>query len=114
MERALIGAIDVASEESIWLCTMCNSCTERCQLGVDPASVICSLRNLAAEEGNSPDHFLSEARLFMETGMAFPMTGLTRKLRKEMGLDDLEVDERALEDVGKIVERTRLGRLRIE
>lgn len=93
---------------------MCQGCTERCQLGVEPAMVITLVRNMAAESGNLPDHFAEEARLFIDTGLSFPKTGLTKKIRKEMGLDDIEVKSSTLEDLRTIIERTRLGRIKLE
>jgi len=114
MELTLIGAIDPADDDSIWQCTMCNSCTERCQMGVDPATVINALRNLAASKGNVPDHFLQEAKLFKTTGLSFPITGLTKKMRKEMELEDLEITDSAKDDLEKLIGATRLGDLDLE
>ncbi|MGD1060392.1 MAG: hypothetical protein ABR879_02930, partial [Methanomassiliicoccales archaeon] len=98
----------------IWLCTMCHSCTERCELGVDPATVIASLRESASHSGNLPSHIMDEARQFKSTALSFPNTGMTRKARKELGLQELVVSERALEDTKRIVSRTKLGRLKLE
>ncbi|MDD1767773.1 MAG: 4Fe-4S dicluster domain-containing protein [Methanomassiliicoccales archaeon] len=114
IERASIGALDPSKDPSVWLCMMCQGCTERCQLGVEPAMVITLIRNMAAESGNLPDHFAEEARLFIDTGLSFPKTGLTKKIRKEMGLDDIEVKSSTLEDLRTIIERTRLGRIKLE
>ena len=55
-----------------------------------------------------------EAKLFLETGLSFPQTGLTEKLRKEMGLKEVEVEDSSLRDLKLIVSRTRLGRLKLE
>ena len=76
--------------------------------------IITLIRNLAGEAGNIPDHFAEEGKLFVDTGLSFPKTGLTMKIRKEMGLDDIGVDPSALEDLKIIVERTRLGRIKLE
>lgn len=114
IERASTGSLDLDSDRSVWKCMMCQGCTERCQLGADPAMVITLVRNLAAEAGNRPECFADEARLFIRTGLSFPCTGMTRKLRREMGLPDLEVDEASLRDVRLIIERTRMGRLGLE
>jgi heterodisulfide reductase subunit C len=114
LERAVEGAIDLSTDQAVWQCTMCNSCSERCQLGADPAEVVTLLRNLAVEHGNVPAHFAEEAKLFRATGAAFPCTGMTKKMRKELGLDDFKVSDRALEDTKKIVSCTRLGRVALE
>jgi heterodisulfide reductase subunit C len=114
MERAHLEAIDLAVDKQIWQCTLCNSCSERCQLGVDPAHVITILRAEAAARGNLPQHFKEEAKLFASSGMSFPRTGLTRKMRKEFGLEDLEVSPETMEELGRILARTRLGRVKVE
>ncbi len=114
MERAAEEALLLQDEESIWLCVMCNSCSERCQLGVDPAFVITLLRQAAAQVGNRPQHFADEAKLFHASGLSFPSTGMTRKLRKELGLPELNVSQKAIADVRWIIQRTSMGRVNIE
>lgn len=111
MERASIGAIDLSKDVSIWQCVMCNSCSERCQLGVDPSHVITLLRNAAALQGNLPEHFAEELKLFRSSGMSFPRTGLTKKMRKEFSLPDLEVSAETMDELSKLLTRTKLGRL---
>ena len=113
IERALIGSIDLEKDRTIWQCTMCNGCSERCQLDIEPARVVTALRNLAAERGNVPAYFLSEARLFVSSGMAFPITGLTRKLREELGLEELKMGEGTIEVIRTIVSRTGMGRISV-
>ena len=111
MERASIGAIDLGKDVPIWQCVMCNSCSERCQLGVDPAHVITLLRNAAAQRGNFPEHFAEELGLFKSSGMSFPRTGLTKKMRKEFSLPELEISPETMDELSKLLERTKLGRL---
>ena len=111
MERASTGAMDLSMDQEIWKCVMCNSCSERCQLGVDPAHVITLLRNAAAQRGNRPEHFAEELRLFTSSGMSFPRTGFTRKMRKEFSLPELDVSEGTMEELRRLISATRLGRL---
>jgi heterodisulfide reductase subunit C len=114
MERAAEEALLLQDEESIWLCVMCNSCSERCQLGVDPALVITLLRQAAAQVGNRPQRFADEVKLFHASGLSFPNTGMTRKLREELGLPELCVSQMAIDDVRSIIKRTSMGRVKIE
>ncbi|MBC7108693.1 MAG: 4Fe-4S dicluster domain-containing protein [Methanomassiliicoccales archaeon] len=111
IERAMLGAINVEKEETIWFCMMCQSCTERCQLNVNPSFIITLVRNLASERGNIPKQYVDEAKLFMKTGLSFPKTGLTKKMRSEMKLDDFDIDQKTMTEITFIVNRTRLGRL---
>jgi heterodisulfide reductase subunit C len=114
LERAAKGTLDLTTDKAVWQCAMCNSCSERCQLGADPAELLTLLRNLAAERGNVPSHFAEEARLFRQTGASFPCTGMTRKMRRELGLPEFRVSEKAMADLEAIVARTRLGRVVLE
>lgn len=106
--------LDLREDGSLWLCAVCNSCTERCQMGVDPAETISLLRGEAAARGNIPRHFSEEAKLFMRSGLSFPNTGMTKKLRKDLGLDDLTVPAETMEQLALLLKRTKLGGLRLE
>jgi len=86
------------------------SCSERCPSDADPGEVIASLRERAAERGNLPPYLLDEAERFKKTALCFPRTGMTKKMRKELGLPDGEVSERAVRECGEIIRRTGLGR----
>lgn len=114
LTRAGLGTLDLKEERSIWLCAVCNSCTERCQMGVDPAETIVFLRGEAAACGNIPKHFSEEAKLFIRSGLSFPNTGMTKKLRKDLGLDDLTVQAETMEQLALLIKKTRLGGLRLE
>jgi heterodisulfide reductase subunit C len=114
LTRARLGTLDLERERSLWLCAVCNSCTERCQMGVDPAETIALLRGEAAGRGNIPKHFSEEAKLFSRSGLSFPNTGMTKKLRKDLGLDDLTVSAETMQQLAAIIKRTRLGGLRLD
>ena len=42
------------ADESIWLCLTCETCSERCPTGSEPARVIDAVREIAAAAGRSP------------------------------------------------------------
>ena len=79
-----------------------------------PGETIALLRELAVQRGNRPQYFVEEAKRFLQTGICFPRTGMTKKMRKELGLADGEITASALKDVAEISERTGLGRLKLE
>jgi heterodisulfide reductase subunit C len=108
------SGMDDPGDPVLWLCTMCHSCEERCQLEAAPASLIRELRERSTELGMCPKAFSEEAKLFMRTGLSFPNSGLTKKTRKELGLPELITDQKTLEDLGTIVKRSKLGGLRLE
>jgi heterodisulfide reductase subunit C len=101
-------------DPALWLCAMCQSCTERCQMEVGPADLIQDLRSSAVEQGNCPKGFCDEAKLFLRTGLSFPNSGLTKKIRKELGLSDVLTDARTMEDITIISKRSKLGELKLD
>jgi heterodisulfide reductase subunit C len=113
MARASLGAVDPGKEESLWRCARCMGCSERCPSSAQPGEVIAELRGLAVDSGNVPAHLVEEAKRYMQTGICFPRTGMTRKMRRELGLPDGEPTPQALEEVSKVCGRTKLGRSRL-
>lgn len=109
--KACLGDDGLIESPDLWLCTMCYACLERCRTGIQVPEVISVLRTLAAEEGRLPDSTSKVAKLFLKTGYAFPISGLTAKMRKELGLGELKVDKGAVKDVEKLAKRTGFKKL---
>jgi len=114
MARASLGSVDVSSDAMLWRCARCMACSERCPSDADPGEVIASLREAAVARGNRPQYFIEEAKRFVQTGICFPRTGMTRKIRKELALPDMETSPAALRDIEEICRRTALGRVKLE
>src|SRR5512137_848712 len=90
IRMAQLGLKDrVLKSETLWLCAACFTCTDRCPQGVEVASVIRVLRNMAAEEGIVPQVFKEEAASILETGYAYKIPDLRIKKRETTGLPPL-------------------------
>ena len=78
------------ADESIWLCLTCETCTERCPNGCDPARTIDALRELAVAEspGSAPRAALAFHRSFLDqirlTGRSFEL-GLVAEYKVRTG-----------------------------
>ena len=114
LTRAGLGMLDLEKETIARLCAVCNSCTERCQMGVDPTETDHTSEGRGRCRGNIPKHFSEEAKLFIRSGLSFPNTGMTKKLRKDLGLEELTVPAETMEQLALLVKRTRLGGLKPE
>jgi heterodisulfide reductase subunit C len=79
----------VLNSDTLWLCAACFTCTDRCPQGVEVASVIRVLRNLAAEKGIIPQVFKEEASSILESGYAYRIPELRLKKRETLGLPPL-------------------------
>ena len=97
MRLAMRGERDrIFDDESIWLCLTCETCTERCPNGCDPARTMDALREMALETspGAPPRAVLAFHRAFLDqvrwTGRSFEL-GLVAdyKLRTGALLQDV-------------------------
>ncbi|MBN1357969.1 4Fe-4S dicluster domain-containing protein [Candidatus Bathyarchaeota archaeon] len=79
----------VLNSETLWLCAACFTCTDRCPQGVEVASVIRVLRNLAAEKGIVPQVFKDQAACILDSGYAYKIPELRIKKRVTLGLPPL-------------------------
>jgi len=87
LRMALLGMKDrVLSSDDIWLCATCFTCTDRCPQGVEFASVLRVLRNMAVKEGIIPPGFREIASNVLETGLANRVARLQLKKREMSGL----------------------------
>ena len=79
----------VLNSDTLWLCAACFTCTDRCPQGVEVASVIRVLRNLAAEKGIVPQVFKDQAASILASGYAYKIPELRIKKRETQGLPPL-------------------------
>jgi heterodisulfide reductase subunit C len=90
IHMAQLGLKDrVLNSDTLWLCAACFTCTDRCPQGVEVASVIRVLRNLAAEKGIAPQVFKEQALSILESGYAYKIPSLRVKKRETQGLPSL-------------------------
>jgi heterodisulfide reductase subunit C2 len=79
----------VLNSPTLWLCAACYTCTDRCPQGVEVASVIRVLRNLAAQQGKVPQVFKTQANCILNAGYAYKIPELRIKKRETQGLPPL-------------------------
>ncbi len=65
----------VLSSNSIWTCSLCHRCTERCPKGVDYSFILALLRNLAMKEGYIPEEYRGTIQTLHKNGFVVPYTG---------------------------------------
>jgi heterodisulfide reductase subunit C len=92
IHKALLGLDeDLLKSETIWLCSMCYTCEERCPQDVRLTDVITALKNLAVERGYVPAGFKKQAELVYQYGRIYEITDFDNKRRsKRMGLPEIE------------------------
>jgi heterodisulfide reductase subunit C len=91
---------------SVWTCLACYNCNEACEQGVHAAAVVRRVRQRLFEMGMAPEGINKVAAEFARSGMAFPVTGFTKKMRKEMALGEVPTtaaDPKAMEEVRRLL-----------
>jgi len=73
----------------IWLCSTCFTCIDHCPQGVEVASIVRALRNLAVKEGYMPSVYKDLSSSIRETGYAYKIPELRLRKRGELGLPPL-------------------------
>ena len=94
----------VLPSPTLWLCTACFTCSDRCPQGVEVATVLRVLRNLAVKNGEVPLIYRELASGLNETGCAYKIPEIRLKKREEAGLPPLAKPKVA--DVAKLIELT--------
>jgi heterodisulfide reductase subunit C len=102
MRMTQLGMKDrVLSSEALWLCAACFTCVDHCPQGVEIASVLRALRNMAVQEGIMPQVFGELTSNIKKTGYAYRIPELRLKRRMSKGLPPLPKTK--VEDVSKLL-----------
>jgi heterodisulfide reductase subunit C len=106
---------DVISDDTIWMCSTCYECQERCPRAIKIVDVVKIVRNYAAQAGYmAPAHKMTGS-FVIKTGHGVPINDATQELRKRVGLDQLppttHTFPEALEEVQKITKAAGFDKL---
>ena len=80
---------EVLSDDTLWLCTTCYTCQERCPRGIPITDALLELRRLAVREGFMLPEHRKVSETVMECGHAVPLDEETKKKREELGLEPI-------------------------
>ena len=81
---------EVLDMESLWSCTTCHACQERCPHEISISGLLTHIMNLAARRGNLPEKLRDGVRLMAETGWSVPAPPRADRRRQELGLRPLK------------------------
>jgi heterodisulfide reductase subunit C len=78
----------VLSSGTVWICTECYACNERCPQGVEVGNVMFALKNLITKERSNyvPSGLLEVARAILKYGRTLDISDFENAKRKRMGL----------------------------
>lgn len=116
VRRSLAGfKEDLLKDDTIWMCTTCYECQERCPRGIKIVDIVKIVRNYASRAGHMGQAHKMTGAFVIKTGHGVPINDATKSLRKSVGLDELpptthEFPE-ALEEVQTILKTTKFDSL---
>ena len=116
VRRSLMGfKDDLISDDSLWMCSTCYECQERCPRGIKIVDIVKIARNYAAQAGYMAKAHKMTGSYVIKTGHGVPINAATKALRKRVGLSELpptthEFPE-ALEEVRTILKATNFDNL---
>ncbi len=100
----------ILTGDAIWLCAQCHLCSAMCPQDVGLSELIVELRNIATEMGvDPPEAYIENMRQIVETGRLAQVSPHMVRRRQKLNLDALE--PAAADEIRKLVEGTRFGRL---
>ena len=80
----------VYASDTIWLCSMCFLCQERCPQDVRPPEVMTVLRNMAAIEGFAPPNLSKLLDILKRSGRVYSIDDFINEERTDRGLPEVE------------------------
>ena len=111
IRKANMGLKDqILPDPTLWMCTTCYACQERCPRKVKIVDVIKLIRNEAAKAGYMSPIHKAVGSFVIKTGHGVPIDDATKQLRDAVGLGELPPTTHsfpgALEEVQKIIKTT--------
>jgi len=103
VKRIMDGDIDLA-DPSLWYCTTCYNCYERCPHKVKPLYLVQAATNSAFARGLAPESIKDMNKTLLKCGRNSEMTSVAKNQRQAFGLPALK--ENVSEDYKKIAALT--------
>jgi heterodisulfide reductase subunit C len=90
IRMALLGLKeDVLGSDTLWLCSSCYTCQERCPNDVSITDFLTLLKNMAIEEGHAPQGIRAQEDLVRTHGRIYPLDDFDNKKRQKIDLPPL-------------------------
>lgn len=90
VRKSLMGfKEDVISDDTLWMCTTCYECQERCPRAIKIVDIVKIARNYASQAGYMAKAHKMTGSFVIKTGHGVPINDATMELRKRVGLGEL-------------------------
>lgn len=100
------GEIDeIINNDSLWFCSYCHTCLERCPQKIAVSEIIVKLKNIAAKVRGIPEGYVNELKMISRTGRTAPISSATERRREQLNLPKL-AQTPGKKDIEKIFKET--------
>ncbi len=97
-----MGAFDkVLKSDSLWKCTTCFTCSERCPQGIRVTEILWIARTIAVKAGRIPELLVTQKDILLRTGRLIPMDN---KKREKAGLAAIQEESSVVAEIFEIME----------
>jgi heterodisulfide reductase subunit C len=111
VQKSLLGfREEVLNSKTIWICTTCFGCLERCPQGVNLTDVLFAIKNIASKTRRMPDAIKTLLENIFEMGRIAEISDFENDDREDLGLPTLP-EEPDIEGIRKIFKRTKITEL---
>ncbi len=80
---------DIRDDGTLWACSTCYQCQDRCPQGIPLVDIIFKLRESRFRDGKVLENYRGVLSNLVTTGHIAPIDKDTRKKRKELGLEEM-------------------------
>jgi len=84
-----LGVDAAIGDESLWCCTTCGVCEDRCPQMIDMVDLMVMIMNEAARKGHIPEKVRLSTEMVIKTGRVVLMSKRIEQLRHKLGLKPL-------------------------
>jgi len=94
----------VLSSETIWMCSFCYTCHERCPQDVKFPDLVNAIRNLAVEQGYIHPSFEKLLSIIKQHDRMYEIDDFTNLLRTQAGLPEIQEKPKAVQKIFSMIE----------
>ena len=94
--------------KDVWMCSACEKCVTICPQDRDPTHVFNNLKQKSYKEGLAPDNIYGMVKLLLDSGWAYPVNVAVNRRRKELGLSDIAVNQKTVDELKSIAKKADL------
>ena len=96
----------------VWMCCACEKCLITCPQDTNPTDAFTNLKEISYREGHAPETVYRLVDQLLQEGTVYALK-FTNLARKRAGMKGIEKNEKSVEEINKLAEKTGLKGKRV-